>query len=135
VTVVILIWSLIVLICKKLVDLITAGELAEVAEFLLQEIHRLAAANADYGLIAANTPHIVFDELRKRSPIPLISIVEAARDAVKDAGLKRVALLGTRFTMQGSFYPCVFEPAGISLLIPPAADQEFIHDRYMNELL
>jgi aspartate racemase len=120
---------------KTIVDLITAGELAKVTEFLLEEIQRLAAAKADFGLIAANTPHIVFDDLKARTPIPLISIVEATCDAVKDAGFKKVALLGTRFTMKGNFYRSVFEPNGISLLTPKDADQEFIHDRYMNELL
>src|SRR5262245_47311947 len=62
---------------KTIVDLITAGELGKLTEFLLMEIQRLAAAKADFGLIAANTPHIVFDELKRRTPIPLISIVEA----------------------------------------------------------
>ena len=120
---------------KTVVDLISAGELVEVTEFLLEEIQRLASAKADFGLIAANTPHIVFDDLKRRSPIPLISIVEATCDAVKVAGLKKVALLGTRFTMQGKFYRSVFEPNGISLATPNASDQDFIHDRYMNELL
>jgi aspartate racemase len=120
---------------KTIVDLVTAGELAKVTEFLLVEIQRLASAKADFGLIAANTPHIVFDDLKRRTPIPLISIVEATCDAVKDAGLKRVALLGTRFTMAGNFYRSVFEPNGILLQTPDASEQEFIHDRYMNELL
>ncbi len=120
---------------KRLIDLITAGELAAVTDFLLGEVRRLAQAGADFGLLAANTPHIVFDDLRRRSPLPLLSIVEATRDAAKSLGLKTVGLLGTRFTMQGRFYPDVFERAGIALVTPAPDEQTFIHDRYMNELV
>jgi len=58
---------------KRLVDLITDGALAAVSDFLLGELRRLAQAGADFGLLAANTPHIVFDDLRRRSPLPLLS--------------------------------------------------------------
>ena len=53
-----------------------------------------------------------FDSLRERSPIPLISIVEATCSAARTLGLKRPGLIGTRFTMQGSFYPEVFSGHG-----------------------
>ncbi len=120
---------------KRLVDLITDGALAAVADFLLGELRRLTQAGADFGLLAANTPHIVFDDLRRRSPLPLLSIVEATRDAARSLGLRTVGLLGTRFTMQGRFYPDVFEAAGIRLVTPAPDEQAFIHDRYMNELV
>ena len=96
---------------------------------------RLARAGADFGALAANTPHIVFDQLRARSPIPLISIVEATCDRARELGLKRVTLFGTRFTMQAGFYPEVFAGSGIDLVIPGQADQDYIHEKYMDELL
>jgi len=120
---------------KRLVDLVNAGRLADLTDFLLAEIGRLARAGADLGLLAANTPHIVFDDLARRSPIPLISIVEAACDATLALGLKRVGLLGTRFTMQGRFYPDVFSRRGITLCVPAEEDQAYIHDRYMSDLI
>jgi len=86
---------------KRLVDLIAAGELAAVTDLLLGELGRLARAGADFGLLAANTPHVVFDDLRRRSSLPLLSIVEATCDGARSLGLKTVGLLGTRFTMQG----------------------------------
>jgi aspartate racemase len=107
----------------------------ELAEYLIQEIQRLAAAGATFGLIAANTPHIVFDEVQRRSPIPLISIVEAACAMAKLQGIKNAALLGTRFTMQASFYPDVFSRDGISLVTPDEDEQAYIHDKYVNELI
>src|SRR5437868_7597448 len=71
----------------------------KLVEYLLESVQRLAAAGCDFGAIAANTPHVVFDDLVARTPIPLISIVEAAGEEAKRRGLKRVGLLGTRFTM------------------------------------
>jgi aspartate racemase len=120
---------------KKMLDLIGANELARLTEYLLGEVQKLAKAGADFGLLASNSPHIVFDELSRESPIPLLSIVEAACVATKKLGLKRVGLLGTRFTVQGRFYPDVFSREGITLIVPEEEEQAYIHDRYMNELV
>jgi aspartate racemase len=120
---------------KKMLDLISASELPELADFLLNEIHRLAKAGAELGLFASNTPHIVFDDVRHQSPIPLVSIVEATCDATKALGVGRVGLFGTRFTMQARFYPEVFAKHGISVVAPNAVEQDYIHDRYMSELV
>ena len=89
---------------KKLVDLVTANELTQMADYLVCEVERLARAGAGLALIAANTPHLVFDEVQSRSRIPMLSIVTATRDAAVGAGLRRLALFGTRFTMQGDVF-------------------------------
>ncbi len=120
---------------KRMVEWITAGELTKIAEYLLAELQRLARAGADVGLLSSNTPHVVFDEVSARSPIPLVSIVEATCAEAKALGLKRLGLFGTRFTMRGRFYPAVFTREGIELVIPDEEEQAFIHDKYMNELL
>ena len=120
---------------NQLIAWMNANELDNAAEYLTHEIERLARAGADFGALASNTPHIVFDQLRARSPIPLISIVESACDAVQALGIKRVGLLGTRFTMQAQFYPAVFSRAGIDLIVPDETEQNYIHEKYMGELL
>jgi len=120
---------------SKLVAWLGAGRLDELTAFLNAEIRKLAAAGADFGLLAANTPHLVFDELAAASPIPLISIVEVACRAARARGLERLALLGTRFTMQGRFYADPFRAAGVELVVPSAAEQVFLHDKYMSELV
>ncbi|MBI3636740.1 MAG: amino acid racemase [Candidatus Rokubacteria bacterium] len=120
---------------KHMLALIAGDRLAEVTRFLLAEVERLARAGAEFGLLASNTPHIVFDDLRRQSPIPLISIVETACDAARALGLTRVGLIGTRFTMQGHFYAEVFAPRGIALCVPASPDREYIHDKYMGELV
>jgi aspartate racemase len=120
---------------KEMLDFIEANELAGLTNYLLREVHKLSKAGADLGLMASNSPHIVFDELSSQSPIPLLSIVEAACQATKELGLKRVGLLGTRFSMQGQYYPDVFSRAGITVITPGVDEQVYIHDKYMNELV
>ena len=120
---------------KKGLDFMAANNLNGMADYLLGEIGKLARAGANFGLISANTPHIVFDELASKAPIPLLSIIEATCAAGKARKLKRLALLETRFTMQGTFYSKVFTREGIELVVPDAKDQEYIHDKYLNELV
>lgn len=120
---------------RRLLDLAGAGELAALTEYLRRELNRLAAAGADLALLASNTPHIVFDQLQAVSPLPLISIVEATCRAAEAAGLSRLALFGTRFTMQGGFYQGTFERHGMSVIAPDPADQDLIHAKYMDELV
>ena len=117
------------------IALLNANQLAELEDYLADAVELLARAGADFALIAANTPHIVFEPVQRRSPIPLISIVEAARDEAQRLRLTRLGLLGTGFTMQGRFYPDVFSRAGIELVVPGKEEQAFIHDKYIHELL
>lgn len=120
---------------SKVIALVTANELAALTDYLEGEVRRLAAAGADFGLLSANTPHIVFDELSRRSPIPLVSIVETTRDAAKALGLRRLGLFGTRFTMRAGFYRDAFSREGMTLVLPDAGEQDFIHEKYMGELI
>ena len=120
---------------RKGLDFMDANDLSGMGNFLLQGVNKLAQAGAEFGIISANTPHIVFDEVAPNSPIPLISIVEATCASAKMQNLKRLALFGTRYTMQASFYPKVFAREGIELLVPDLHDQGYIHDKYMNELV
>lgn len=95
---------------------------------------RLERAGAEIAILAANTPHMFFDVLRERSPIPLVSIVEAARDRAEELGAQTVGLLGTRITMNATFYPEVFSQKNIAVVVPGAEDVAVTHDIYMNEL-
>ncbi len=115
--------------------LIGKDQLTEVTDYLAEEVQRLAWAGADFGLLAANTPHIVFDDVQRQSPIPLISIVKAACEEARHLGLKKIGLFGIRPTMQGHFYPAVFSRAGMTLSLPETEEQDFIHGIYMNELV
>jgi aspartate racemase len=120
---------------RKGLDFMDANDLSGMGDFLLEAIGKLTRAGADFAIISANTPHIVFDEVALKSPIPLISIVEATCGAAKAQNLKRLALFGTRYTMSANFYPKVFTREGIELFVPGAHDQDYIHDKYFNELV
>jgi aspartate racemase len=120
---------------QKVLRLAEADPVPGLRDYLLSEIHVLARAGASLALIAANTPHIVFDEVRQRSPIELVSIVEAARDAARERGFNRVALFGTKFTMQGRSYSDVFSRSQIELVRPRDDEQTYIHAVYVEELL
>src|SRR5277367_3518051 len=115
--------------------LLDARKYSDLADYLAAEIGRLQNAGADFGVLAANSPHVVFDDVRSRTTLPLVSIVEATCNAVQAMGLKRPALFGTGFTMGGRFYPEVFARAGIELVVPDPGEQAIIHGIYMNELL
>ena len=104
-------------------------------EYLLGSLQRLAGAGADFIAMTANTPHVVFDELDVQSPVPLVSIVETCAQEAQRLRLTRLALLGTRFTMEGTFYPAVFERYGMEIVVPTKEERDWVHDRYMNELL
>ena len=120
---------------RKGLDFMEANELSGMANYLLEGIEKLARAGADFGLISANTPHIVFEDVASRAPIPLISIVEATCAVAKVQNLNRLALFGTRYTMRANFYPKVFSREGIELLLPDTHDQDYIHDKYFSELV
>jgi aspartate racemase len=112
-----------------------AARLEVVTDVLLAELERLARAGAGLAAFAANSPHIVFAEVQRRSPLPLVSIVEATRDEAIRLGLKRLGLFGTRLTMTAHFYQDVFGQADLAIVVPSEAEQAYIHDKYMSELL
>lgn len=104
-------------------------------EYLLSSLRRLAAAGADFAVLTANTPHLVFDDLAARSPVPLLSIVEVCAAEARRRGLRRPLLLGTRFTMEAPFYPAVCARHGVDVVIPDEPDRARVHARYVEELL
>lgn len=114
---------------------LVASDRAALIEYLSASIERLAGAHADFIAMTANTPHIVYDELAARSPVPLLSIVETCAAEADRRGLRQLLLLGTRFTMEAPFYPEVFARSGLAVVVPDEEDRAWIHARYVGELL
>lgn len=98
----------------------------ELADYLSAALERVAGAGAEVGALCANTPHLVFDELQRRSPIPLVSIVDACCREAARRGYGKVGLLGTLPTMTHDFYARAFEKAGICLAVPDDADRRYV---------
>ena len=105
------------------------------SDYLFESLQRLAGAGVDFAVLSANTAHIVFDDLRARSAVPLLSIVETCAAEAQRRGLKRLALVGTRFTMEAAFYPEVCARYGVEIATPNADDRRWVHERYVGELL
>lgn len=106
----------------------------EIAKRIANLCNDVQSSGADFGFIAANTPHKVFNEISSQTSLPLISIVEATVEHVKKNGLNRLCLLGTRFTMSSNFYQKAFLKEGIELFTPSTEEQEFIHETIFSEL-
>ncbi|HET6763240.1 MAG TPA: amino acid racemase [Longimicrobiaceae bacterium] len=114
---------------------LVATDRAALTDYLLESLRRLHGAGVDFAVMTANTPHIVFDELALRSPVPLVSIVEVCAQEAQRRGLRRLGLLGTRFTMEAAFYPDVCAGHGIDVVAPGEADRTWVHERYIGQLL
>jgi aspartate racemase len=119
----------------KVLAWLDTGRLAELADYIALGVEALRQGGAEIGCIAANTPHLVFDDVERRSQIPLISIVRATAKHAKTLGLQKVGLFGTGFTMRANFYPDEFGRAGIGLVIPTDPERQLIHQSYIGELL
>lgn len=120
---------------RHMLELFRMGDHARVIAYLGAALDVLANAGADVALFASNTPHVVFPELAARSSLPLISIVAATIDEVRARRLQRVGLLGTRFVMDASMYEQALSGIGACQVLPSRDEREFIHQRYMSELV
>jgi aspartate racemase len=119
----------------RMLGMIEARDYKGTLDYLVSALEVLARARVDVALFASNTPHLLFDEIQRASPVPLISIVDAARDETTRRGLRRVGLLGTRSTMRATFYHDAFAAAGITVVSPDDEDLELVHTKYVDELV
>ncbi len=119
----------------RMLELVGRKDFDALVEYLSHEIQKLKHGGADFAFLASNTPHIVFERLQMQSEIPLISIVESTIQYAQSLGFRTLGLFGTKFTMQGNFYQSGAEKKNIKLIIPDLQSQDYIHDKYMNELV
>jgi aspartate racemase len=119
---------------QKYVDWQHSGQWREAARDMAEALERSHGAGADFGLIAANTMHIVFEEVQRAVHMPLLSIVQATADAVLAAGLRSVGLLGTVFTMSERFFRDGLERSGITALVPEPDSQQRMNEVIYQEL-
>ena len=95
---------------------------------------RLKTGGAEALVLCANTAHVIADRLEKRIGLPLIHIADATADAIRRAGLERVALLGTRYTMELDFFKDRLAWHGVTAVVPNPEERDFIHDSIFGEL-
>lgn len=118
----------------RFLGLVESRQWDKILELLLSSVNALYQAGAEFAAIASNTPHVMFDAVRSKSPIQMISIVEATGDRAASMGLKRIGLIGTKFTMQSDFYQRAFSPKGLTIIVPKSEEQQEIHHKLMDEI-
>jgi aspartate racemase len=119
---------------KAILSLADAGNWGKVSQIIASKFEDLRVAGAEFGAIASNSPHKVFESIQAATSLPLISIVTATCDAVRERGLSKVGLLGTEFTMQSDFYFEEFAKADIELVVPELREQKYIHEKLFSEI-
>ncbi|MDN3427329.1 amino acid racemase [Microbacterium sp. APC 3898] len=118
----------------KIFDLLQNNQEEELAEYLAAAVLSLERAGADFAVISANTPHIVFDKVQQKVNIPMISIVEESYRTAHQLEIHKIGLLGTKFTMENDFFKEPFMANGKEIFVPNEEDQQFIHEKIVKEL-
>ncbi|MBY7699152.1 aspartate/glutamate racemase family protein [Vibrio harveyi] len=111
------------------------GRWDDTAIILAQAAKSVEAGGADFILICTNTMHKVADQIQQAVNIPLVHIADATAEQLVVDGIKKVGLLGTRFTMEQDFYKQrLIDKFGVDVVVPSSDDQTIVHDVIYNEL-
>lgn len=112
------------------------GKWDELGEMLARDARTLEAAGAEFLVICTNTMHLVAPRIGSAISIPILHIADATAERILSAGMRRVGLLGTRFTMEEPFYRGRLEERhGLEVLVPPAPDRARVHQVIYEELV
>jgi aspartate racemase len=112
------------------------GRWREAAQHLIAAAQNVDRAGADFVVLCTNTMHKVADDIQANIGIPLLHIADATGQVVKAAGIRKIGLLGTRFTMEEDFYKGrLTDNYGLSVIIPEAPERETIHRVIFDELV
>ncbi|TXT59417.1 MAG: putative amino-acid racemase [Promethearchaeota archaeon] len=120
---------------QKVIDLELYGKKSDYLNYLMSGIKSLERAGAEFVAMAANSPHAIYNELIKKSNLPIISIVEATAEEAKNQELKKLLLLGIKFTMESDFYPNTFKKHDLQIVTPSIKEQDEIDWIIFDELV
>ncbi|WP_272149548.1 aspartate/glutamate racemase family protein [Tenacibaculum aiptasiae] len=112
----------------------TEGKWDVLATIMIDAAKSLEAAGASCIVICANTMHLTINEVKEAIQIPVIHIAEATGEVILEKKLKKVALLGTKYTMEKTFYTDILKSMNIETIIPDKEDRDIIHTVIYNEL-
>lgn len=112
------------------------GRWREAAEMLVEAAQRLEHGGADFLVLCTNTMHKVADDIQARVSIPFLHIADPTAQRIKDVGIQKIGLLGTRFTMEEAFYKDrLTQKYGLDVMIPNAQEREIVHRIIYDELV
>jgi len=116
-------------------DFIYRDDWQGVANLMLSSSNKLAKAGADFLISPDNTIHRAFDRVAAHSPLPWLHIVEEVAAVARQRGFRKLAITGTKYTMEGPVYPEKLSANGIEHLMPNAGERARIDDIIMDELV
>ena len=102
---------------------------------MISRAEALTRSGAEMILICANTMHLSVPAIAQCTSVPVLHIAEVTADKIKSSGLKKVALLGTKFTMEKDFFRNILEEKGIAVVVPDASGRNQVHDIIYKELV
>lgn len=120
---------------QKFTDFEDRGERTNYIDYIMAGVRALEAAKADFILMAANSPHAVFAEVAAQANVPMLSIVQVTAEAALRAGVRKLLLLGIKFTMQSTFYQTTFANVGLEVITPTSDEQAEINHIIFAELV
>lgn len=113
---------------------ITEERMDDLIEYLGNAARKLELLDVDGIIIAANTPHLVFEKVQKQVEVPMLSIVDAAVEEAENQGAENIGLLGTKFTMEQEFFRKPFKEKGKNIYVPEESTQQYLHEKIVREL-
>lgn len=120
---------------QRLTDLENYKEKEKYIEYLMSGIKSLEKAGVSFIIIAANSPHAVYEDLERMSKVPILSIIKATAEKAKQENMKNLLLLGIKFTMQSTFYQKYFRKLGMEVITPSEEEQDVINKIIFDELV
>jgi aspartate racemase len=115
--------------------LLDADDWDSITRIYISTAIKLKEAGADCIVLAANTPHLIANSIQKEVELPLIHISEATAKAIKETGITKVAVLGTRFVMESNFYGDILAGQGIATIVPDETERALIHNAIFAEMV
>ena len=111
------------------------GQWKQLTEIMIDAAQRVERAGADFVVLCTNTMHKMADEVQQNIKIPLLHIADATAEKIKEKGLRKIGLLGTKFTMEEDFYKGKLkEKHGLDVIIPSEEERQIVHDVIYKEL-
>lgn len=119
---------------QKFTDFEDNGDKESYIKYIMEGMYSLENSGADFIVMSANSPHSVYDEVKNLTKLPMISIVEAVGEKAKEKELKKILLLGIKYTMENGFYEKYLKQLGIDVIVPSKDERVLINDIIFDEL-
>jgi|TARA_B100002003_G_C14067981_1_gene513837 aspartate racemase len=120
---------------QEVADLFMVDRWDDMADIVISAIYDLKNSGADFAAIATNTPHNAYEKIKEKSPLEVLSIMDATASAIKKDGFTEVGLLGTKQTMEYGFFQRTFEKYGINTLVPDKKERNYVDRVIWDELV